>query len=105
MGAEVFSRLYAKLDAVVLGGLEVDAAGNVNVHSKGDVVSYVGPGGFVDLSNLAQLLIFCVAFEARAELSVDEAGAVSVKRHGKPKFVPAVGEVTFSGEVALAARK
>ena len=35
---------------VVVGGLEVDSAGNVNVAARKDPLGYVGPGGFVDLT-------------------------------------------------------
>ena len=50
----VFKRLAERLDCVVLGGLEVDERGDVNVASKGGPRDYVGPGGFVDMCDHAQ---------------------------------------------------
>lgn len=106
--AEVYRRLSERLDCVVLGGLEVDERGDVNVSSRGREAlhAYVGPGGFVDLWHSASLVIFCVAFETGAKLTVDAAtGRVRVARRGAPKFVPRVAEVCFSGARALAMGK
>ena len=88
----------------MLGGLEVDSNGNVNVAAKRDALAYVGPGGFVDLSNIARLVIFCVAYEARAKLELAD-GRMHVRRRGKSKFLPSVQEISFSGKAALAAGK
>ena len=101
---QVYKRLYERLDCVVLGGLEVDSQGNVNVAAKSEALAYVGPGGFVDLSNIARLVIFCVAYEARAKLEVAD-GRLHVRKAGKPKFLPSVQEISFSGQAALAAGK
>ena len=43
MQAAVFGRFAERLDCVVLGGLEVDERGDVNVACKGGPADYVGP--------------------------------------------------------------
>jgi len=58
----------------VLGGLEADSNGNVNVHTKFELQAYVGPGGFVDLTHCAKVIIFCLAFEARGRLRASPQG-------------------------------
>jgi len=106
--AEVYRRVYkeygGRLDCVVVGGLEVDETGSVNVAARKDPLGYVGPGGFVDLTNAADVCIFAVSFATRAKLSL-EGGAVRVRDKGTCKFVPKVQEVHFSGPKALAAGK
>ena len=106
--AEVYRRVYkeygGRLDCIVVGGLEVDETGSVNVAAREDLLGYVGPGGFVDLTNAADVCIFSVAFATRAKLTV-EGGVVCVHDKGTCKFVPKVREVHFSGPRALAAGK
>jgi propionate CoA-transferase len=47
--AQVFHRAYEKLDVTILGLLEADSEGNVNVSNRGEgAINYVGPGGFPD---------------------------------------------------------
>ncbi len=103
--AEMFRLCYERLDATCLGALEVDAAGNVNVSRRSDGVrDYVGPGGFIDLTTAASTIVFVSDWTVRGE-AVLEAGAVRFRRHGAPKFVERVREITFSGSRALAAGK
>ena len=89
------------------GGLEVDETGSVNVAARKDPLGYVGPGGFVDLTNAADVCIFAVSFATRAKLSL-EGGAVRVRDKGTCKFVPKVRPSPFrraaSGSAALCAR-
>ena len=104
--AEAFERMQGSLDAVVLGALEFDEAGDVNVSNKrGDVASYVGPGGFMDLIDCAQLVIFVCPFSQKASITVGADGSLSMARQAGAKLVPRVSEVTFSGARALAAGK
>lgn len=76
------------------GGLEVDETGSVNVAARKDPLGYVGPGGFVDLTNAADVCIFAVSFATRAKLSL-EGGAVRVRDKGTCKFVPKVRPSPF----------
>ncbi len=72
------------VDLAFLGFAEVDAEGNVNVSRIESAV--IGTGGFIDIAQRARRLVFCGTLAAR----------------GKPKFVPRVKQVTFSGRRALA---
>jgi propionate CoA-transferase len=94
--------LYAeRLAVAVLGFLQVDAAGNVNVSKRGPrMVDYVGPGGFPDIAAGAKTVIFVGSWMADAQFTVDK-GAMQIKQRGKPKFVGAVDEITLSGAEAL----
>lgn len=103
--AEMFRLCDERLDATCLGVLEADGAGNVNVSRRSDGVrDYVGPGGFIDLTAAASTIVFVSDWTVHGE-TVVENGAVRVVRHGRPKFVARVREVTFNGPRALAAGK
>jgi propionate CoA-transferase len=99
-------RFYAKrLDAAVLGLLQVDGDGNVNVSRRGpDVRDYVGPGGFPSIVQAADTVIFVGAWMAGARWRI-RGEELRLTRPGKPKFVARVDEVTFNGARALAAGK
>jgi acyl CoA:acetate/3-ketoacid CoA transferase len=101
--AELFKRCYRKLDAACLGALEVDAAGNVNVSMRGaGVRAYAGPGGFIDFTAAARTIIFVCGWMRDGAMDV-AADAVRVGKHGAPKFVERVLEVTFNGPRAIQA--
>ncbi len=103
--ATVFQRMYNRLDSVILGALEVDGNGNVNVSKRGEgAINYVGPGGFIDLTTCAKKVFFCVAWgnQSKIEVTNDE---VKVIYPGQPKFIDKVSEITFNGQEALKAGK
>ncbi len=101
----VFARCYRKLDAAILGALEVDRHGNVNASKRGDgAINYVGPGGFIDFTSTARMVVFVGSWMAHGRLALDN-GKLSVVSPGAHKFVERVSEVTFSGPQALAAGK
>ena len=103
--AEAFTRIYERLDAAMLGALEVDSNGHVNVSKRGDgAINYVGPGGFIDLTECANLILFCASWGDRCKIRI-EGGKMHVDDPGKPKFVNEVEEVTFNGQEALKAGK
>ena len=57
--AWMFHYYTEHLDAAMLGFLEVDSAGNVNVSKRGPrLVDYVGPGGFPSIANSAKTVSF-----------------------------------------------
>ncbi len=90
------------LDATVLGFLQVDSDGNVNVSRRGPrVTDYVGPGGFPSIIQGARTVIFIGTWMTGARWSIDGA-RLSLDRAGQPKFVDRVDEVTFSGARGLA---
>lgn len=96
-------RLYEKyLDVAVLGCLEVDSEGNNNVSRRGDLIfNCVGPGGFPDIVNAAKTIIFVGKWTEGGKYSIKE-GRLVVKKHGKPKFVEKIREITFNAQKALA---
>lgn len=85
------------VDQTFLGFLEIDRAGNVNVSQLGDRI--VGVGGFIDISQKARKLAFCGTLSVRAEVEIRD-GKVRYLRHGKPKLVEQVAQITFSGDYA-----
>jgi propionate CoA-transferase len=72
------------LDIAVLGAVEVDAEGSVNVTSFAD--RFAGVGGFVNIAQSARRLVFCCTFQAK----------------GQPKFVREIQHVCFHGPAAFA---
>jgi propionate CoA-transferase len=71
------------LDIAVLGAVEVDAEGSVNVASFAD--RFAGVGGFVNIAQSARRLVFCCTFQAK----------------GNAKFVRKLQHVCFHGPTAL----
>lgn len=99
--AEAFRRMYNSLDATVLGFLEVDSAGNVNVSKRGDgAINYVGPGGFIDITTCARNIFFIGSWMAKAKLIMRD-GKLVIEKPGAVKFLDQVDEVTFNGAEAL----
>ncbi len=85
------------VDQTFLGFLEIDREGNVNVSARGG--SVIGPGGFIDISQRARRLVFCGTLAVRAESELS-AGGIRFLKHGKPKLIDKVSQVTFSGPYA-----
>lgn len=72
------------LDIAILGAVEIDPEGSVNVASLGD--RFAGVGGFVNIAQAARRLVFCCTFRAKE----------------KAKFVKQIQHVCFHGPSALA---
>ncbi len=103
--AEMFHLIEKDLDVTILGTLQVDEEGNVNVSRKGPgAKNYIGPGGFLNLVACAKKIIFVGGFTAKNMISVKE-GKVFVVEPGIPKYVKKVDEITFSAKAALRAGK
>ena len=99
--AEVFHHAYKNLDVTILGMLQMDSRGNVNVSKRGDRYrDYVGSGGFPDLTHAAKNIIFVGGAMANAKLTIEN-GKVKIVQKGIPKLVNMVDEVTFSGPEAI----
>jgi propionate CoA-transferase len=100
--AWMFRHYREHLDTAVLGFLQVDSSGNVNVSRRGPNVSdYVGPGGFPSIIQAARRVIFIGTWMTGARWEVAD-GKLHLSQTGRPKFVDRVDEVTFSGRRGLA---
>ena len=99
--AQMFHLIYEKLDTTLLGLLQVDSKGNVNVSKRGEgPINYVGPGGFTDMTVAAKTILFIGSWMIGAHMEVHD-GKIMMVKPGTPKFVDKVDEITFSGSEAL----
>ena len=90
------------LDIAVLGALEVDAEGSVNVSTLGGG-RFAGVGGFVNITQSAKRVVFASTFRADGLEVYAKGGALRITREGaKAKFVKRVAQVCFHGPSAVA---
>ncbi|MDZ4286365.1 MAG: malonate decarboxylase subunit alpha [Prosthecobacter sp.] len=88
------------LDIGVLGAVEVDAEGSVNVASFAG--RFAGVGGFVNIAQCARRLVFCLTLRAgEIEVAMDGDRLVIVKEGRHPKFVSRIQHVCFHGPTAV----
>ena len=89
------------LDIAALGALEVDAEGNVNVSTCAG--RFAGVGGFVNISQNAKRVVFCLPFRtAGLEIAMKDGTLRIVSEGATAKFVKRVQQVCFHGPSALA---
>jgi propionate CoA-transferase len=87
------------LELAFLSFAEVDSDCNVNVSRFGDKI--IGPGGFINISQNAQTIVFSGTFTSGGLDIGFENGEVRIKREGREKkFVRKVQQVTYSGHLA-----
>ena len=95
---QMFSFYHGRgVDQAYLGFLQIDREGNVNVSKLASAI--IGTGGFIDIAQRARKVIFCGSLAVRAETELTADGLRFV-RHGRPKFVEEVDQITFSGRFA-----
>lgn len=88
------------LDVAGLGFAEVGRSGDVNVARVGNVP--IGPGGFIDISQKADTVVFCGTFTGGGLQVRIEGGKVVIDREGRyVKFVENAQEIAFSAARAL----
>jgi propionate CoA-transferase len=89
------------LDLACLGFAECDAAGNINASRFANRVS--GCGGFINISQNSKKVVFVGTFTSGGLKVAVADGRIAIDQEGRfSKFVPRVGQVTFSGPVASA---
>jgi propionate CoA-transferase len=92
------------LDIAFLGSAEMDKEGNVNVSKFGP--RFVGPGGFINISQNAKKVVFLGTFTAVGLKMAIADGAVRIDQEGREKkFVDRVEQITFSGKYAAAKKQ
>lgn len=88
------------LDMAIVGLAEVDKKGNVNVSKFGTRVT--GPGGFINITQSTNKIIFMGTFSAVGLEEKVENGKLNIIKDGeKAKFVDEVQQITFSADQAI----
>lgn len=97
----MFHQYENNLDVTVLGMLQVDSEGNVNVSAKGtSITEFVGPGGFPNITKCAKTIIFVGPFMWKSKIAITKEG-LKIQKYGKSKFVDKVEQITFNAKRAL----
>ncbi|APQ11037.1 hypothetical protein BJP27_05820 [Pseudomonas oryzihabitans] len=87
------------LDLSCLGFAEVDGLGNVNVSRFNDQL--YGAGGFINISQSTDTILFCGTFTASGLEIAQKGKGICVEKEGKiRKFVQKVSQITFSSKNA-----
>ena len=99
--AWMFDHYRKHLDAAMLGFLQLDSAGNINLSNRGPrMLDYVGPGGAPSIIESAKTVLFIGKWMQGAEVRI-VGERLRLDKPGKPKLLEQVDEVTFCGRVGL----
>jgi propionate CoA-transferase len=92
------------LDIAFLGMAQTDRFGNVNVSKFNNRL--VGCGGFINISQNTQKVVFCGTFNSgKLEVEISN-GKFRILNEGmQKKFVDSVEQITFSGDYAMLKRQ
>lgn len=92
------------IDLAVLGAAEIDQTGNVNVSKFNGRT--VGPGGFINITQSTNTVVFVGTFTAGGNKYEIGGGKLKILQEGRNiKFKKNVEQITFSGEYAAATGK
>jgi len=87
------------LDFTFVGAMQVDRHGNVNVSRAGNKI--IGIGGFVNLTQSARNVVFCLPFMGGGLKVEYKEGRLRILQEGRQqKFFAAVEEISANGEYA-----
>ncbi|MBO8434720.1 MAG: malonate decarboxylase subunit alpha [Tyzzerella sp.] len=87
------------LDLAYLGLAECDKNGHINVSRFGPMIA--GCGGFINITQNTPKVFFCGTFTAGGLKVKVEDGKVVIAQEGKKKkFINAVEQITFNGDIA-----
>ena len=88
------------VDITFMGFAEVDADGNVNATKFGDRAA--GAGGFIDITQSARRVVFLGTLTAQGTDIRIHSGGIQIVNEGRvSKFVSAVQQISFNGQLAL----
>jgi len=103
--AWMFAHYREHLDVAMLGFLQLDSAGNINLSNRGPrMLDYVGPGGAPSIIEAANTVLFIGKWMQGAKVGID-GERLRLDQAGEPKLVEQVDEITFNGAVGLARGK
>ena len=87
------------LDITFLGMAQIDSEGNVNVSRFGGRA--LGHGGFIDISESANKVVYCTTFSTKGFECSIENGCLNIIHDGSiSKFVDKVEQITFNGKLS-----
>lgn len=99
--AWMFRHYREHLDAALLGFLQLDSGGNINLSNRGPrMLDYVGPGGAPSIIDGAKTVLFAGKWMQGAKVSI-HGDRLRLEEPGKPKLLERVDEVTFNGRIGL----